>query len=93
MDQEPKETVYDIERMAQLKEARDAGREEITFDNSGNMVFNNRAFKRNTKRLWRAVREGRQSSRFYTQKSGLGHPKTTKASKKRERQNRRAGRK
>lgn len=92
MDENKKETIYEIEKMADIKAAREEAREEITFDNSGNMVFHNRAFERNHKRLWRAVTEGRQSIRFYTQQSGMEKPKTNKKSKKRERQNRRIGR-
>jgi len=87
-----KETVYDIEKMADLKEARAASNEQITFDNSGNIVYNNRAFNRNSKRLWRAVTENRRSIHHYTKPSGIEKPKTNRATKKRERQNRRAGR-
>lgn len=87
-----KETVYEIEKMAELKEAKAAANEQITFDNSGNIVYNNRAFHRNRKRLWRAVTEEHKSARYYTKPSGIEKPKTNRASKKRERQNRRAGR-
>lgn len=87
-----KETVYDIEKMAEIKEAKAASQAEITFDNAGNMVYNNRAFHRNGKRLWRAVTEEHKSIRHFTQKSGIEKPKTNRKSKKRERQNRRAGR-
>lgn len=93
MDEKPKETVYEVEKMADLLAAKQESREEITFDNSGNMVWHNRAFERNNKRLWRAVTEGHKSIHYYTKPSGIERPKTNKASKKRERQNRRAGRK
>ena len=62
--EKPKETVYAIEKMAELKE-----------------------------KLWRAVREGKRSIRYYTQPSGMDKPKTNKKTKKAERQNRRKGRK
>ena len=87
-----KETVYDIEKMAELKEARETATDQITFDNDGNMVYNNRAFNRNNKRLWRAVMEGHKSIHHFTKKSGIERPKTNRASKKRERQNRKKGR-
>lgn len=88
-----KETVYDIEKMAELKEAKAASDEQITFDDSGNLVYNNRAFHRNSRRLWRAVMEDHKSIHHFTKPSGIEKPKTNRASKKRERQNRRAGRK
>jgi frataxin-like iron-binding protein CyaY len=92
--EKPKETVYEIEKMAELKEKRAAeGTTEITFDNAGNMVVNDRARRRNLKQLWRAVREGKRSIHYYTQPSGMDKPKTNKKTKKAERQNRRKGRK
>ena len=92
MEESPKETVYDIEKMAELQKIKRETTNDITFDNRGNIVYNNRAFVRNAKRLWRAVMEQHKSCRYYTQPSGLEKPKTNKASKKRERQNRRIGR-
>jgi len=81
------EIKYDIEKMADLKKSG-AATQEITFDNAGHMVVNNRKYRRNGKQLWRAVSEGQKSIRHYTRKSN----KSNRASKKRERQNRRAGR-
>ena len=88
----PKETVYEIEKMADLKKARDEGTTNISFDNAGNLVVDNRARRRNLKQQWRAVREGHQSIHHFTQQSGMERPKTTRASKKLERQNRKKGR-
>lgn len=85
---EPKETVYEIEKLADLKKARGEATEDIVFDNHGNMVHNNRAFRRNLKRLWRAVDEGRKSIHWYTKK----HNQTNRKTKKQERQNRKKGR-
>ncbi len=76
---------YEIERMADLKKAANG---DLSFDNNGNIIVNNRQYRRNLKRLWRAVTEGRKTIHWYTRR----HNKTTKASKKRERQNRRNGR-
>ena len=88
----PKETVYEIEKMADLKKAREEGTTNISFDNAGNLVVDNRARRRNLKQQWRSVREGHTSIHHYTQKSGMEHPKTHRASKKLERQNRKKGR-
>lgn len=88
----PKETVYEIEKMADLKQAREEGTTNISFDNAGNLVVDNRARRRNLKQQWRAVREGHQSIHYFTKPSGLERPKTNKASKKLERQNRKKGR-
>lgn len=88
----PKETVYEIEKMADLKKAHEEGTTNISFDNAGNLVVDNRARRRNLKQQWRAVREGHQSLHYYTQQSGIEKPKTNKASKKLERQNRKKGR-
>lgn len=92
MDNTTEEVKYDIEKLAEAKAVREQTQGDITFDNAGNIVYNNRAFNRNAKRLWRAVIEGRGSCRFYTQPSGREKPKANRAVKKRERQNRRLGR-
>lgn len=92
------ETANTVEKIADLQEVKNAEKAtsgssgEITFDNEGNMVWRNRAFVRNQRRLWRSVTEGHRSVRFFTQSSGIEKPKTNRATKKRERQNRRAGR-
>lgn len=86
------ETTYEIEKMADLKQLKDESRQEITFDNEGNMVYHNRAFERNRKRLWRAVMEGKSSIHHYTKPSGKDKPKTSRRTKKIERQNRKKGR-
>ena len=91
-NEKPKETVYEIEKMAEIKQAKDESTTNISFDNAGNMVVDNRARRRNLKQQWRSVIEGKPSIRHYTQKSGLSKPKTNKNSKKRERQNRKKGR-
>lgn len=90
-EETPKETVYEIEKMADLKQARE-GTTNISFDNAGNLVVDNRARRRNLKQQWRAVREGRKSIHYYTQQSGIEKPKTSRASRKFERQNRKKGR-
>ena len=88
--EQPKETKYEIEQLAEANEARrEAGVEEISFDNAGNMVVNNRARRRNLKQLWRSVREGQKSIRHYTKPKA----KTDRRTKKQERQNRKKGRK
>lgn len=92
MDNTTEEVKYDIEKMAEAKAVREQTQGDITFDNAGNIVYNNRAFNRNAKRLWRAVMERHDSCHFYTQPSGREKPKTNRATKKRERQNRRLGR-
>lgn len=89
----PKETVYEIEKMADLKKAREEGTTNISFDNAGNLVVDNRARRRNLKQQWRSVIDGHKSIHFFTKPSGIEKPKTNKASKKRERQNRKKGKK
>lgn len=84
-----KDRVYEIEKMAELKQSKNDGVQELSFDNSGNIVVNNRKYRRNFKRLWRAVVEGRKSIHWYTRK----HNKAVKARRKLERQNRKKGRK
>ena len=82
---EEKTREYEIEKMSDLKAAANG---ELSFDNDGNIIVNNRQYRRNLKRLWRAVTEGKRSIRWYTHK----HRTNGKASRKRERQNRRKGR-
>ena len=76
---------YEIEKMSDLKKAANG---ELSFDNNGNIIVNNRQYRRNLKRLWRAVTEGRRTIHWYTRK----HNTAVKARRKRERQNRRKGR-
>lgn len=79
---------FEIEKMADIRAAQQQVTEEITFDNQGNMVAKNRAYRRNLKRLWRAVQEERRSIHYYTK----ARNKTNRRTKKLERQNRRKGR-
>lgn len=61
--------------------------DKLTFDNQGNMRKNNRAYRRDQKRLWESTMQGKKL-RYFTKKKN----KHTKASKKQERQNRKKGR-
>lgn len=91
------EEYQEIEKMSDLKKAaeestenpkQNVGKGKLTFDNKGNIVSENRAYNRDYKRVWRAVTEGKKSIRFYTKKKN----KTSKATKKAERQNKKKGR-
>lgn len=86
---EEKKTVYEIEKIADLVDARKEGDTNIVFSNDGKMVVRNRAYERNMKRIWRATQEGQKSIHFYTKKKN----KTNRKTKKQERQNRKKGRK
>ncbi len=81
-----------IEKMSDLKK-NDGSEGSIIFDNEGNMVVNNRKYRRNFKQLWRAVQERRDSIHFYTKNTNrrLGKNACRKRNKL-ERQNRKQGR-
>lgn len=81
------EITYDIEKVGEIKER--AQQDKIVFDNQGKMHADNREYRRDAKRLWRSVIEGQKSIRCFTKKK----TKTSKASKKMARQNRKKGRK
>lgn len=84
--------VQEIEKMSDLKK-NDGSEGAIIFDNSGNMVVNNRKYRRNFKQLWRAVQEGRESIHFYTKNTNRRLGKTAcRRRNKIERQNRKLGR-
>lgn len=80
------EGYLEIEKLADLKAK--TSQDEIVFDNEGNMHANNRSYRRDMKHLWRAVTEGQKSLHFYTKPK----QKTTRKSKKAERQNKKKGR-
>lgn len=65
----------------------------IVFDNHGNMVVNNRKYRRNFKQLWRAVQERRRTIHFYTKRTRRMLSKaTTRKQHKTARQNHKTGR-
>lgn len=84
--EESNKPVLEIEKLADLKAQ---AQEQIVFDNAGNMHVDNREYHRNFKGLWRSVREGHKSIRHFTKQNNA----KTKAQKKRERQNKKKGRK
>lgn len=79
----------EITNLSQLS----TGHGEIVFDNKGHTVVNNRAYRRQFKELWRAVREDKDTTHYYTKQTRrkLGK-KFCRRDNKMERQNRKSGR-
>ena len=89
MDSSPQENLSLSETEDEFKKkAQKNG--EIVFTNSGDMVVNNRSYRRSFKKLWRAVEEGRKSVRHYTKKKT--NKSAIKKKRKQDRKNKKSAR-